>query len=286
MARGAAMAAMILGLLSVLDATPTAAQGLSLMGGEEGPLEIDASDGIEWQRQERRYVAKGDARAFRNGVELLADRLIAYYRESETGDSEIWRIDADGSVVVRSDTERVQGDKGKYDLDQGVVVLTGSDLKLTTPTDTITAQDSLEYWERRLVAVARGDARVLSGTRTIRGEVLQAHFREGAEGDLNARLVEGFNDVCLQNNANIARGARGDYNLETGMAFLRENVRVSQGENILVGREAEVNMNTGVSRVLSGGNQRVRVRIPNAGGGQEETDQPAAPTRTALPPCL
>ena len=40
--------------------------------------------------------------------------------------------------------------------------MTGHDLKLTTPNDVITARDDLEYWPQKHMAVARGDAVVVT----------------------------------------------------------------------------------------------------------------------------
>ncbi len=39
-------------------------------------------------------------------------------------------------------TDQAQGDHAVYDLDQAVLVMTGRDLKLTTPNDVLTARDT------------------------------------------------------------------------------------------------------------------------------------------------
>ncbi|MDZ7712400.1 MAG: hypothetical protein U5L06_04485 [Rhodovibrio sp.] len=62
-------------------ASPALGQGL-VGGSGEGPLEIDASDGIEWRRDEQVYIARGNATASRGGVTVAGDRLIAHYREA------------------------------------------------------------------------------------------------------------------------------------------------------------------------------------------------------------
>ena len=44
-------------------------------------------------------------------------------------------------------TQKAAGNKGVYDVDNGILILTGS-VRLDTKTDKITARDSLEYWEK------------------------------------------------------------------------------------------------------------------------------------------
>ncbi len=61
--------------------------------------------------------------------------------------------------MIFTDTQRAYGDHADYNIDDAVVVLTGKNLRMTTANDIVTARDSLEYWERRQQAVARGDGR-------------------------------------------------------------------------------------------------------------------------------
>ena len=54
------------------------AQQLDLSHG--GPIDITASDGIEWRQDQREVIARGNARAVRGNVTVIGDRLIAFYR--------------------------------------------------------------------------------------------------------------------------------------------------------------------------------------------------------------
>src|SRR3546814_7849666 len=110
-------------------------------------------------RDAKTYTARGNARAASGEVEVLADVLIAYYREPAEGgegDSEIYLLEAAGSVRIKSPEGTVYGDKGRYKLDEQVFVMTGEDLRMVSKDDVVTARDSLEYWEGQRKAVARG----------------------------------------------------------------------------------------------------------------------------------
>jgi lipopolysaccharide export system protein LptA len=45
-----------------------------------GPVDITANDGIEWRQAEQVVVARGNARAVRDGTTVDAARLLARYR--------------------------------------------------------------------------------------------------------------------------------------------------------------------------------------------------------------
>lgn len=241
--------------IALVFAAPVFAQSVVTKGGEE-PVEINADDGIEWQRDTKAYVARGNARAARSGVEVLADTLTAFYRDGKDGSGqEIFRIDADGNVRVRSKSEKAFGDKGVYHVDQAVFVLVGSNLRLETADALITARDTLEYWDTRQLAVARGEAIVVGSDGKLRADILTAHI--GQDGERDIEQIDAFGNVLVSSGTEIARGDEGVYNPKTEIATLCGNVKITRGENQLNGTCAEVNLKTGNSRLV-GGNRRVK----------------------------
>ncbi|WP_439552293.1 LptA/OstA family protein [Falsiroseomonas sp.] len=292
----------LLAVAIALLAAPAIAQNLDLTQG--GPVEITATDGIEWRQQEQVIVARGNARAVRDGVTVDADRLIARYRpragttvqpgESPMSGGEIFRFEAEGNVRVTSATERAEGDRAVYDIDQAVMVMSGRNLSLTTPEQRITARDSLEYWPQRRMAVGRGGAVVTtSDNRRIAADTLVAYFLEspapgapaatpapapapapapttaasrpaaipGLPGNTeNSRIdrVEAYGSVEIRSPEEVVRGDRGVYSPPTGLARLMGGVRITRGDNQLNGTEAIVNLRTGVSRLVSAPGDRVQ----------------------------
>jgi lipopolysaccharide export system protein LptA len=264
----------------LLTAAPLGAQGqlLGLGGGrDEGkPLHIDADRGIEWHQNERAYVARGHAKATRGDISVRADTLTAYYRpkpgatDPNQGGSEIYRIVADGSVILASPTQTVTGDHAVYDLDQAVVVVTGKNLKLTTPTDVITARDSLEWYDAKSEAVARGDAVAIRADRRVSADVLVAHVERPQGGPSRINRVDAHGGVHVSTPQEVARGRAGVYNLDTGLVTLTGNVTITRGENEIRGETAVVDLNNNVSRMIAGPSTGGRVQglvIPNSEKG-------------------
>ena len=264
-------------LAAVLTVGPAAAQGLLNRG--SGPIAIDADEGIEWRRDEKVYIATGNAKAVRGDVTVTAHRLLAYYRDrspakvadakSDTGamSTDIYRLVAENDVNITTPTQHARGDHGVYDVDRAVLVLTGKNLSLDTSQDHITARDSLEYWDERKVAVARGNGVMVRADRRVQGDVLTAHIKEDQKtNESHVTEVDGFGNLRVSTPLQIAQGGKGVYNLVSNIAYLVDDVRVTQGKNQLNGDYGEVNLNTNVSRMLSGPSagrpgQRVRSLI-------------------------
>ena len=290
------------------------AQQLDLSHG--GPIDITAREGIEWRQVEQEVIARGDARAIRGNVTVTADRLTAWYRKKggtqtihanpasglpgdpSTGGNEIYRLQADGHVHVFTATDHAQGDKATYDLDQSVLVMTGRDLKLTTPNDVITAKDDLEYWPQKHMAVARGNAVVVTNdAKRIAADTLVAYTTDNpppnsakpatapgpakpsddplaSSGKL--QRVEAFGNVSIRTVTDTVTGDRGVYVPDTGMARLGGNVRITRGQNQLSGAEADVNMKTGIATLIAQKSGRVHgLVVPNDESNKALGNDPA-----------
>ena len=302
-------------LLAAMPFVPALGQPIDLSSG--GPVDITARDGIEWRRDENIVIARGNARAVRDGVTVDADRLIARYRpkagatQAQTqsqdpgaagGSSEIYRVEAEGHVVIFTETDRATGDRAVYDIDQAVMVMTGNDLTLTTQDQFLTARDSLEYWSARRMAVARGEAVATDAeSRTIRADVLVGYFHPaeqqpqpargaaprngGAQDDSRAGKIErvdAFGNVEVRTPQEVLRGDRGYYSPEQEIARVAGNVRITRGENQINGALAEANLRTGVSRMLSAPGARVQGLIVQEEGKEGEVPAPG-PQPTGVP---
>lgn len=315
------------GALLLVTTAAAAAQGIDLSNG--GPVQVNAAGGIDWQQDQQEVIAHGDARAVRGNVTVTGDILIAHYRKKaakpgappppppkpgttggvadDTEGSEVYRLDAVGHVHIFTPTDQAFGDKAVYDMDQSVLVLTGQHLRLITPQDVVTARDSMEYWPQTHMAVARGNAVVVTDDgRRMAGDILVAYTTPGqgnpapapgvtpppvpaktatgpppdpllASGKL--KLVDAFGNVDVRTPTETVHGDRGVYDPVTDRAHIVGHVKVTRGQNQLNGSAAEVNMKTGVATMLSGAQERVAgLIVPN------DAQQQAKPPAHALKP--
>jgi len=249
---------MVLAIL-IQAAVPAAAQGLLNTDNQQGgAIEILADDGIEWLRDQRQYIARGNATASRSGVTVRADTLTAHYRGGEDGEKQaIYRLDADGAVVVTSGDTKALGDKAVYHMDDQVAVLVGKDLKMINERAVITAKDSLEYWDAKQLAVARGDATVIENENRLVADILTAHIKPGATGKQEVERIDALGNVHISTKSEIVRGEEGVYEVPKQIATVCGNVKITRGENQLNGDCAVVDLKTGRSR-LTGGSGKVK----------------------------
>ena len=292
-------------------------QGIDLTQG--GPIQITARDGIEWRQADQMVIANGDAKAIRAGATVTAERLIAWYRSKSgapapaatglggattTEGNEVYRMRAENNVHVYTQTDQAWGDQATYDLDQSVLVMTGRGLRLITPTDTLTARDTLEYWSEKHMAVARGDAVIVTHDgRRVSADTLVAYSIAGGvvppvatktpspapSGDGMAAMagrldhVEAFGNVIVRTATDIVTGDRAIYVPDTGIARLGGHVRITRGSNQINGSEAVVNMKTGVATLLAGDTGRVTgLVMPNERESAAAVNGPGSPV--AKPP--
>ena len=305
----------------VLSAAPASrpafAQAINMTQG--GPITVTSQGGIEWRQQQQEVIADQDAKAVRGNVTVIANQLIAHYRKKAAtpghpapaasaanpgpsdgleGDNEIYLLEGQGNVHIYTATDQAVGDHGAYDMDQGVLVLTGHGLKMTTPTYVVTSRDSLEYWSNQHMAVARGDAVLVTNTgRRIAADVLVAYTDSGpsagqpaaaktvvaakpgqsdptdASGSL--KLVDAIGHVVIMTSTDIVQGDRGVYDPALGIARIAGHVHITRGQNELVGSEALVNMKTGVSRLMSHSQDQVKGLImPDQAGQASQASAP------------
>jgi lipopolysaccharide export system protein LptA len=242
-----------LAFLLALSSAAALAAGLDFTSqSSSNPIEIYSEKGIEWMQNEMQFIARGNARAARGNVVVRADTLIAHYRNKTEGSgTEIYKLDAVGNVRITSVDTTVYGETAVYDIDKTVLVVRGKPAKLTTPTDLVIAHDSLEYWETKRLAVARGDALVEREGKRLRADTITADLVEGKEGGgMQIKRADAIGNVLIKTPSEVAVGERGAYFVETGIATLTGQVKITRDQNQLNGGYAEVNMNTGVSKLF------------------------------------
>lgn len=300
---------------------PAHAQSLGFGGSRTGtpqPINITAQNGIDWNQKAHTITARGAAQAVRGNVTITADQLIAHYAPKtggakpapeatpatssglgsvESGSSKITELDAVGHVHIFTKTDQAFGDHAVYHMKRHELVLTGHALKLTTPKDTVTARDAIQYWSVERKAVAIGNA-VIVGTdnRSIAADRLTGFFvptgaatpapsspKPGQTPDDQAsrlKKVIAVGHVVVRTATDIATGDHGIYHPATGIAILTGNVHITRGPNELTGEKGRVNMKTGIATLVATKGHRVEgMVIPDSTSSHPAPKTPQSKTR-------
>ncbi len=230
------------------------AQGLPIPGfGNTGtalPVAIEADQGVEWRQNEQVYIARGNATAKRGDTSIRADALYAHYRRTEDNRQEIYKIAAEGGVKITTPKETITSDTAEYMVETTVFTLKGKPVTIDNGKNQLIAA-LVVYNSRSRVANVTGGAQVVEEKKRVRADRFVAFFKED-DGKQSLRRVEALGNVVITTPTEVARGNRGDYDAETELATLTGNVRLTRGENQLNGDRAEVDMKSGVSKLLAG----------------------------------
>jgi len=257
-----------------------------------GPLEVTAGKSLEWYQKERLYVARGDAKAVRGDLTVEADILTAHETAPPPkpttgkpaakkaanaragaapagiggigGTGDIDQLTAAGNVRIAMQKGRAFGDRAVYDLAKHVAYLTGKHLRYETDKETVTARDSLEYWDQRQLAVARGDAVAVQGDRKVVADILSAQFRTQPNGQQQMHTLTAAGHVAIVTKGDVARCNHAVYDVPRNIAILTGHVRITRPDGTqLNGDVAEMDFASGRSRLLNEGKgTRVRLLLP------------------------
>jgi lipopolysaccharide export system protein LptA len=277
-------------------------------------IEVTADQSLEWYQKERLYVARGNAKAVRGQMTVEADLLTAHERElppkegsaskaearkpippptsqpsakpaDDTGAGDIDKMTAEGNVRVTTPRSHIFGTHGVYDLNQHVAYLTGDGLKYETEDETVTAKNSLEYWEDKKLAVARGHAIAIGRDRHVEGDLLTAQFRDMPNGKSQLQAMTAQGNVVVITANDVSRADRGVYDINRNIAILTGHVRITRNDGTqLAGDVGEVDFATNQSRLMNEGKGRVRALLAakttaRVNSGKNET----APTLSPAP---
>lgn len=260
---------------------------------DKQPIEITALKSVEWLRDQKKYVARQNVVVTQGTMTLNGDTVTADYREGAQSSMEIWQLTADGNVTIVNDGNTATGDKAVYDITQAIATLTGQNLKIVSPDQTVTATEKMEYFTNTRKARAVGNAKVVRGEDTLSASTITAFFKDDASapktqqnnpaGTGNLERIEAEGNVVIVTPTETLRGTKGVYRADTNTAELTGNVKIERGPNILEGARAEVDLNTNISKMFGGSNSAAgdgRVR----GIFYPGSDKPAQPSAPQAPP--
>jgi lipopolysaccharide export system protein LptA len=196
-------------------------------------------------------IASGKAKAIRGEASVEADILRAFYRKNKNGSSNLFRLEAIGRVRITSPTQKLTGEMGIYDLTKGILVLTGKKVSLISGKNIITANQQLEFYEKKEMAVARKNAIANHGGKVLRADTLVALFFKDKNGKTKLSRVQAFENVRLVNKTESIWADKGIYDVNSSIATLDGNVRITRDGNQLNGDSAIINLTTGVSKLLT-----------------------------------
>jgi len=221
-------------------------------------LEIEASDFLEWNQENKSYIAKGDAIVTQGEHTIKADKIIAFYESEENRD--ITRIQAAGSVKFSNVSGSGYSDSLIYEMNTQTVTLNGNENYFESEEFIAQSSNQIQFNEINGILNLQDDAMIsISQAKKIEAQWLEIELSD--DGKLTTINAEG--DVKLTEEAGrIAYSSSAFYEAKNGNMTLSDSVEILDGNNQLRGDKAIINMETGYSKILAGSeNERVTGKL-------------------------
>ena len=167
-------------------------------------------------------------------------------------------MDALGNVIIYSKNETARGSAAVYDFEKDVLVMEGSPSILNTPDGKVISYETIQFWGKDDIALAKGNAQAERDNNKLFADMLVARFQTDNAKNINndnqnqedARIsmIEGYGNVRLETKSGeVILGERGKYDLISEVAILDGNVRVKSENSQMKGGFAVIDTSKGVS---------------------------------------
>ena len=221
----------------------------------DSPIEIFAEDGIEWHKNKNKYIARGNAKAKKGDLLVKSKILEATYGDSEGDEenSEIELIKAIGNVFIENNNATITGgEKASFNVEKEHFIVNGKQLILISNKDKLKSNRTIEFWKIENIAIATGKAEAFKDKKyTIKADKLVWHLTDSKKKkEYEIKKILAFKNVIIETNNEIAYSDKALYNELSGICKLFGNVKLRKGESYLTGEYAEMNLNSGISKLL------------------------------------
>lgn len=226
-------------------------------------IDITAEQKVEWHQKEQKVVAIGNATASKGDMSINSATLSGYYKPGKVqSKGQIERFVAAGNVKMHSPQADAFGDNLDYDMTKDQAILVGKPATIKTAKETLTAEENIIYYPSEQKAIAKGNVRVIDQqNNNLYSDKMIAYFIKSntKKQDMTLDKVDIFGNIKIITKDAEVSAEKGTYLPQSGLIKLFNNVTINQQGNILHGDKAETNLNTGISRLLSG-NKNGRVK--------------------------
>lgn len=222
------------------------------IGAQAGDITLNADDKVEYHQKEQKLVAVGNAVAAKDDMTIKANTLTGFYTAKTP--NKISRIEALKNVILTTPQAEAFGDTLIYSVKTDSAVLTGNPAHIKTPDADISANGNITYYQTEQKAIATDNviATDAKGNK-VYADLMTAWFVKDADNKMTLDKIDIEKNLKIVSQNAEVTAVKGTYFAKEGKIKLFDDVVITQNGNILKGSTAETDLNTGVSKILSGG---------------------------------
>ncbi|MDR1910304.1 MAG: LptA/OstA family protein [Holosporales bacterium] len=190
---------------------------------------------------------------------LLQDKVEATHADTHLWADEVWTVSPPGTqfgfknpktVGVVDQVIATRGQPSNADTSSYV---TGERPPHGEGDQILTSDESIDYWEDDLKAVARHNVILHVKDKIVKTDELVMFFKKNVDGHLELTYAYSPQRVSIATPEEVFTGDRGQYDAATGEAVLEGNASVTRlsDQSCLSGAYASINLSTGISKLYA-----------------------------------
>lgn len=252
-------------ILTITSLLTTVGSGLSGMGlasmaqaeSHVQKMTVEADEALEWRRDDRLYIARGNAVVTTKDMVLKADIITAEYMENaETGNNRVMMMTGDGNADVLHQDVHGIADHITYNRNTDVLIMTRKNdtsiLRVTRGDDISEAEERIIYNRADGIITSIGNTfTALSDGREMRGEKSVTTLKDDGK-TVDHIVIKGNVSVIqplAEGGTQQATGQKAVYNATTDIVIVTGDVVLLQKDNVIRGGKAVMRIGEGQSVV-------------------------------------
>ena len=229
-----------------------------------GETEITAEEGIEVFQEEKYYLLKKNVKIQSDNFMLFGDQIKIFFEDDLY---DIKRIIANGSVILESSSYSIsaKGDKLSLILEDEEISVEGNNSELKTDNFFMYSNNSIKINNLNGNFVLSGiNSMVKNDNITIRGEVIDGLFAsKNNQKEIILLNVKDKNISYINNGKSEMFANIINYNKETSIIKLNDNVKIITDGETVMGDYGELNTASNSYKISSKNSNKVKVIITN-----------------------
>ena len=217
-------------------------------------FKVEADKSIEYFEKQKKYVASGNAKAYKENFSLKADKITAFMGKKK--DLNILDIEASGNVFIKSQDTIARSGFARYNFKNKIIILKGNDQSIESKKFKLRSKKIISFDDINKIATSEGDVRLfLEGSVSIFSKKIKANFDK-----INNTLVSASakGNVKIETKSEIIKSNSAKYNAETNLISLKGNVIIKRDQSVLTGEQGYMNLSTRKSKIESSKSKRVK----------------------------
>ena len=215
----------------------------------DNSIEISSKGAMEWHQLENKILASGNAEVKSKDFAIFANKVTGFY-EGKIGNGNIKKFIASENARIETNHGIINADYINYDFHLDKISVKGDNILMNLDQGTINASNNLVFIKKENRIKVTGDVKILINEK---GEIHAQQIIIHIDKKGNIKVVEAYKDVEILLNLTQQKITSNEAKFDNKnlQINLIGDVTLKQGRNFLKGDSAFLDLDKGISKILS-----------------------------------